>query len=467
MIFLHRIVFLLTLLLLTFTIKAQTRKIVLASDTILLSESPIISSTFILINSCNKDTISIDTYTFNSSFNSIILNKKPACDTLEAIFYTYNNLIRNNYFSKWGNYKNLKAEPNKPYKIDDFRNETDIFSGISNLDKNGSLTRGISVGNTQNAVFTSGLNLQLAGKINDELTLEASVTDNNLPFQPDGYTQQIQDFDRVYLKLFSAKSTAIAGDFDMKNKSNHFLRYNKNAQGLFFQQTDSFNYINTNFSAGLSSARGRFGRNTFVGQEGNQGPYKLTGNENESFIVVLAASERVYIDGELLLRGEQNDYIIDYNLAEITFMPRRVITNQARIIIEFEYANQAYLRTISSLNTEISIKNSILYFELYSEKDSKNQALQQDLSLETKTFLSTIGNNTQDAFINGFTIVNEKDNSVLYKLVDSLGFKYFEESKDSSNALYKVSFSYLGNKKAITFKVNQHLMEECTFGKCQ
>jgi hypothetical protein len=36
------------------------------------------------------------------------------------------------------------------------------------------------------------------------------------------------------------------------------------------------------------------------------------------YVLVISGSERVYVNG-LLLRGENNDYTIDYNAGEITF----------------------------------------------------------------------------------------------------------------------------------------------------
>jgi hypothetical protein len=110
----------------------------------------------------------------------------------------------------------------------------------------------------------------------------------------------------------------------MVNPAEYFLHYTKKAQGGGY--TGSFGLkkygtLKTHVAAGIS--KGKFARNTLAITEGNQGPYKLTGSNGETYLVVLANSEAVYINGTKLMRGANQDYVIDYNLGTVTFTPKR------------------------------------------------------------------------------------------------------------------------------------------------
>src|SRR5690606_21766759 len=97
----------------------------------------------------------------------------------------------------------------------DFREE--IFSH-NQLNHSGNLTRGISFGNTQNVFVNSSLNLQMDGKLAEDLNIRASITDQNVPFQPEGNTQQLQDFDNVLLELYNDKMSLTAGDVVLQQR---------------------------------------------------------------------------------------------------------------------------------------------------------------------------------------------------------------------------------------------------------
>ena len=103
-------------------------------------------------------------------------------------------------------------------------------------------------------------------------------------------------------------------------------------------------------TASIAISRGKTARQTIAVQEGNQGPYRLEGAEGERFIIILAGTEQVWFDGKLMTRGLEEDYVIDYNAGDITFTPRRLITEYSRIIIEFEYFF-TYFNKVKHLNT--------------------------------------------------------------------------------------------------------------------
>ena len=337
-----------------------------------------------------------------------------------------------------------------PYKfsVATFKETGDLF-GSNKLSKQGSISRGVTVGNAQNLSFQSTLNLQLDGQIGPNLFMTGSISDNNIPFQPDGSTQKLQEFDQVKLKVYNEHFALIGGDFWLRKPEGYFLNYAKRTQGVSLEGYHKMTSLGLNGQAShkLSAAfsRGKFARNIIQGVEGNQGPYRLQGTENEPFIIVLAGTEKVYIDGELMQRGQEFDYVIDYNTAEVTFTANQLITKDKRIIVEFQYSDLNYARSLAAYNAEFKGKKYSSWFNIYSEQDAKNQTIQQTLSPEDKVILSNAGDSLDQALANSIDSVGYFDNRVLYKLVDSLGYDsvlVFSVNQDS--AIYQASFRFVG-----------------------
>jgi hypothetical protein len=326
------------------------------------------------------------------------------------------------------------------------------FIDFGKVDYAGSFGRALSMGNNQDVVLNSQFNLQLDGDLGDGIRVTGAITDNNIPFQPEGNTQQLQEFDRLFIQLRSKRFSLTAGDYDIKRPSGYFLNFFKRVQGGIVTTTTKTPKGGQNdLRVGISYAKGKFVRNVLTPLEGNQGPYKLRGPNGENFFVVLAGTERVYIDGQLMSRGENQDYIIDYNTAEITFMPRRLITKDWRIIVEFEFTDRNYLNSLLYVNDEWKINNKwLLRTTLYSNQDARNQPITQSLDSNQKKFLASLGDSIQRAYFPSAQIDTFSNNKILYRQLDTLlGSTLYSSvyvySNNPDSTLFRVAFSFVGN----------------------
>lgn len=434
----------------------RQKKIFILSDTTKIDSLSIVPGSLVL-----KDSLGnlLDTNSYQIDLvKGLLIAKKSNFITSVYVNYRVFPVL---FTKKYAHKEKTLIEPDhsgnyNPYNYVYKNPNNDIFR-TDGLNKTGSISRGLSFGNSQDVIVNSNLNLQLNGKLSEDIDVLAAITDNNIPIQPDGNTQQIQDFDKVFIQLTNKKNKLIAGDFELQRPKSYFMNLYKKAQGGIFStsldlstKADKPQKMNIVLAGAIS--KGKYTKNTIASIEGNQGPYKLRGANNELYIIVLAGTEKVYIDGQLQKRGQEYDYIIDYNTAELTFMPKNIVTKDKRITVEFEYSDKNYSRSMFFVGDEYETKKLKVKLNVFSEQDSKNQPIQQDLTIEQKQFLAAIGDSLDMAFVPNVDSVAFTNKEVLYKRIDTLVAAVLYDSvyvysNNADSAHYRLGFSLVGQGK--------------------
>ena len=65
--------------------------------------------------------------------------------------------------------------------------------------------------------------LKISGKLSDRVTLKANIWDTNIPIQENGYSQNITDFDRIFIEMFADDWRVRAGDLSLKNQNSYSI----------------------------------------------------------------------------------------------------------------------------------------------------------------------------------------------------------------------------------------------------
>lgn len=384
------------------------------------------------------------------------LDRTAASDSLQALFDTSGRA------------------PQRITTVEPAENRADI---LNNFQKSGSISRGFQAGSNRDLGLTSGFNLQFSGDIAKDVNITGALTEEQTPIQPEGTTQTLNEIDKVFIKIKAGEHfTSTLGDFvlDLNSPTDPIRPHQlpappggpDDAFKAFSQST--FDVISRKLIGAEASAmidegsvtiagaspRGQFTSNTFQGQEAYQGPYRLAGKNGERAIIIVAGTEHIYVDGVLETRGEKNDYIIDYALGEVRFQPRRLITSDSRITIDFEYSTQQYSRSLLAANGKSQLFDGALQLSATYLREGDNQDAPLDLTLSDsdRALLSRAGNNPDLASKSAVTFAGVSSTGRAlgsYVRVDTVADSgriviYRYDPFDTLKAFYNVSFGYAG-----------------------
>ncbi|MHB9027980.1 MAG: hypothetical protein ACYC9O_04380 [Candidatus Latescibacterota bacterium] len=336
-----------------------------------------------------------------------------------------------------GTYRLPKTEaaPDGPALSTDYRAEAArIPKPFPGLTFGGSKTFDVNAGSGREAALNQSLRLNISGKLADDITLNAVISDQNVPISPEGNTRELDELDRVLIELRGKRFRADMGDTDLRREGGRWLSWSRRLSGASL----GVNAGGFAFSGSGAVSEGRFMSTSIAPVEGNQGPYRLIASDGNRDISIVPGTERIWINGQQLERGDTGDYTIDYTTGEITFTPRRIIGSDLRIVADYEYTSESYRRTFYSAGTDGALFGGKLKLGVVAarEADDVSRPVLTELDDLTRGALSQAGDSL--AVVSGIRPAAGDSTGSYDLLNDRLVFN------PRGKGRYNVTFSWVG-----------------------
>ncbi|MDI6808348.1 MAG: hypothetical protein QME66_05130 [Candidatus Eisenbacteria bacterium] len=199
---------------------------------------------------------------------------------------------------------------------------------LSSFSISGSKVISLEAGSSKDFSLKQALDLRVGGRVND-VEIAAVLSDRDSPAGGNGLTEELGELDKILVEVRSRSSSVLLGDYDASRDESGFGDFSRQLQGV--RIATQVNSSSLNLS--LGSSRSEFLSKEIFGVDGKQGPYYLISSSEGS---LRPGSEKVFLDGERMTRGEGADYSVDYYRGAITFQPRRIIGKDSRILVDFQ-----------------------------------------------------------------------------------------------------------------------------------
>ncbi len=295
----------------------------------------------------------------------------------------------------------------------------------------GNKSLAVAVGSGRDLSIEQALQVSISGRVGQNLELNAFLSDQEMPLSTTGSTQELDQLDRVYLQAKAPDWEVTMGDYDLTLNSFRLLGAERQAKGA----SAGVKLKNLQATAVTAVAKGQRATVRFSGQDGIQGPYLVSSESSSLPPPLLPNSERVWLDGQLLRRGEAEDYTIDYAQAKLTFTPRRPVNADSRIMVDYQYAEEEYRRSLAGGDLEIRLAPGLsLGLGYLSDGDDPGRPLLQSLDDRQKSLLAEAGDDSSKLWADGGVPSDSGD----YDRDDTV-YVYV-----GPGGAYRVTFTWLG-----------------------
>jgi len=385
-------------------------------------------------------------FEFSASNSTLYLGAPlSVTDSLLVTYRYFNTELKKRYYHRELNAPAPAATAEKPApisKVDHQPAAVPVKEKDSSLELKGNKTFSIEAGNSRDLQFKQGLDLSLQGKITEEVTVTAFLSDRGDFYSPAGSTQRLEELDKLRLEISSPNFSGSLGDQQIDFTENRLTGFSKKIKGIQSKAKFSNIFLETT----VANSKGTFHTNQIHGEDGKQGPYFLSSQTGQTRITLLSGTEKVWLDGQLLQRDSDLDYTIDYLTGSLFFTSHRLITSQSLIRVDFEYTQEDFSKKFVATRAQMALQDGTLKIggSLISEGDAKDSPLGFSLSEDQKQILTSAGDSYLKTQKSGATWVG--NNLGDYVLVsDTLGNSYYQYAGEKQGD-YQVQFSYVGEK---------------------
>ncbi len=277
------------------------------------------------------------------------------------------------------------------------------------LEVSGSQTFGISVGSGRDITPNQELRVNVEGKASENIGVLAMLSDQDLPIQPEGTTENIQDIDQKLIRITHPNMRGTLGDFEGSLGPSEFIFFPRALEGV--QVEGDFKWVDFHL---IPSAipKGQSTSLVLRGEEGRS-EYRLT--VDGQYVIVKAGSEIVWLNGDRMRRGENNDYVIrEYGDPIVEFNSKHLITSNDVIRIDFEYIpeERAYQQNLYGLNGIFTLPGEWISFGAsYAVETDLNQPEQALISFAEED-LEALRENILDPDGDGSLLIAPQKHSV-------------------------------------------------------